>query len=407
MSLISVRVGFLPLVDAALPILTRELGFAEEEGIALDLVRDMSWATVLDRLLYGHSDAAHLVAPLAIATSLGLGRPAVSLSVPFVLGLNGNAITLRPDLAEQVTTVGELGDITSIGERFARLALAKKANGQRLRLGVVHRYSSHNYMLRYWLMGSRIEPNEDVEIVTIAPPFSADALEAGEVDGICVGAPWNSVAVERGVGAVIATTSQIWRRGVEKVLAMKTMRMEDEPELTQPLIRAMYKAGVAFVDSERVDEITDILARAEYLDGSAAAIKRVVQDQVLFAQGTEPVHVPDFMFQHREAANFPWVSQAAWLYAQMCAAGHAVPNPPDYESAQGVFRPDVYRAALRPMGVPLPGASAKLEGSISNPVGVGTTQGRLILGADGFFDGQSFDPEAYAVLVKTSHLPNI
>jgi two-component system, oxyanion-binding sensor len=402
MSQIAVRVGFLPLVDAALPILARELGFAEEEGLALDLVRDMSWATVLDRLLYGHSDAAHLVAPLAIATSLGLGRPAVPLSVPFVLGLNGNAVTLRPELAAQVTNVGLPGDIKEMGRKLAAMALAKKAAGTPLRLGVVHRYSSHNYMLRYWLMGSGLDPNHDVEIVTIAPPFSADALEAGEVDGICVGAPWNSVAVERGVGVVIATTSQIWRRGVEKVLAMKTVRMEAEPELTQPLIRAMYKAGVAFVDPARVDQITDILARSEYLDGSAAAIKRVVQDQVLFAHGHGPVHVPDFMFQHREAANFPWASQAAWLYAQMCAAGHAVPDSADYESAQGVFRPDIYRAALRPMGVPLPGASAKLEGGISDPVGVGTTQGRLILGADGFFDGERFDPEAYGETLKNA-----
>jgi two-component system, oxyanion-binding sensor len=400
MSLIPVRVGFLPLVDAALPILAREMGFAEEEGLALDLVRDMSWATVLDRLLYGHSDAAHLVAPLAIATSLGLGRPAVSLSVPFVLGLNGNAITLRPELAVRVTGVGQPGDVKQIGHQFAALALANKAAGTPLRLGVVHRYSSHNYMLRYWLIGSGLDPNADVEIITIAPPFSADALAAGEVDGICVGAPWNSVAVERGVGVVIATTSQIWRRGVEKVLAMKTARMENEPELTQALMRAMYKAGVAFVDPERVDHITDILARAEYLDGSAEAIKRVVQDQVLFAQRHDAVHVPDFMFQHREAANFPWVSQAAWLYAQMCSAGHASPDSADYETAQRVFRPDIYRAALRPLGVPLPGANAKLEGSISEPLGVGTTQGRLILGSDGFFDEQSFDPDAYAALIK-------
>ena len=198
----------------------------------------------------------------------------------------------------------------------------------------------------------------------------------------------------------LMTPADAWQVSI----GLKTNQL---PDFVQPWVLVEVKVGNDTVLTGRVDEITDILARAEYLDGSAAAIKRVVQDQVLFAQGTEPVHVPDFMFQHREAANFPWVSQAAWLYAQMCAAGHAVPNPPDYESAQGVFRPDVYRAALRPMGVPLPGASAKLEGSISNPVGVGTTQGRLILGADGFFDGQSFDPEAYAVLVKTSHLPNI
>jgi two-component system, oxyanion-binding sensor len=389
------RVGFLPLVDAALPILARELGFAEEEGLSLDLVRDMSWATVQDRLLYGHSDAAHMVAPLAIATTLGLGRPAVPLSVPFVLGLNGNAITLRPDIAAEVTTIGGPGNISNIGTRFSALAKERAAADAKLRLGVVHRYSSHNYMLRYWLMATGTDPNIDVDIVTIAPPFAADALANGEVDGICVGAPWNSVAVERGVGVVIATTSQIWRRGVEKVLAVKAERLEAELEHFDPLLRALYRAGIAFVEPAQLDAVTEILARPEYLDGSVDAIRRVVQDRVLFAKGHEPVHIPDFMFQHREAANFPWVSQAAWLYAQMEKAGHVEANSADYMAAQKVFRPDVYRAALKPLGATLPGASSKLEGGITEPTGVGSTQGRLILGADNFFDDQTFDPDAF------------
>ena len=391
------RLGFLPLVDAALPILAREFGFAEDEGIDLTLIRDMSWATVSDRLLYGHSDGAHLIAPLAIATTLGLGRPATPLSVPFVLGLNGNAVTLRPDLAAQVTTPGAPGDVAVIGARIADII---KAADRKMRFAVVHRYSSHNYMLRYWLRGCGIDPDADVEIVTVAPPFAAQALADGEVDGICVGEPWNSVAVDRGAGVIVAVTSQIWLRGVEKVLAMRTAGMEDNRDRTHRLIRALYRAGEAFVDPARLDTVAGVLARPEYLDGSAARIARAVSDRILFARGHDPLHVPDFMFQHREAANFPWVSQAAWLYAQMCAAGHIVPDSADYESAQHVFRPDIYRAALRPMDVPLPGASAKLEGSISDPVGVGTTQGRLILGADGFFDGQSFDPEAYGALIR-------
>ena len=395
----TIRLGFLPLVDAALRILARELGFAEEEGIDLQLVRDMSWATVQDRLLYGHSDAAHMVAPLAIATTLGLGRPAVPLSVPFVLGLNGNAITLAPDLAAQVTTVGGPGNMMQIGQRFCALAGERKAAGRKLRLGVVHRFSSHNYMLRYWLRATGTDPGEDVEIVTIAPPFAADALASGEVDGICVGAPWNSVAVERGTGVVVATTSQIWRRGVEKVLAVKRQRLEQERELFDPLLRALYRAGEAFVDPERLEQVAAIMARPEYLDGSADAIRRVVQDLVLFARGYDPVHIPDFMFQHREAANFPWVSQAAWLYAQMVRAGHAKPCRADYQLSQSVFRPDIYRSALGPAGATLPGASSKLEGGIREPTGVGSIQGRLILTADSFFDGESFDPDVYARLL--------
>ena len=386
----TVRLGFLPLVDAALPILARELGFAEDEGIDLRLVRDMSWATVCDRMLYGHSDAAHLIAPLAIATTLGLGRPATPLSVPFVLGLNGNAVTLRPDLAAQVTTPGAPGDVALIG---ARLAAVVRASERKLRFAVVHRYSSHNYMLRYWLRGCGVDPDRDVEIVTVAPPFAADALAESEVDGICVGEPWNSVAVDRGAGVIIAVTSQIWLRGVEKVLAMRTAALDENRDATRRLIRALYRAGEAFVQPDGIDSIAEILARPEYLDGSADRIARAVSDNILFERGKQPVHVPDFMFQHREAANFPWVSQAAWLYAQMCLAGHTAPTVADYASAQAVWRPDIYRAALRPLGVPLPGASSKLEGSIAGPLGVGTTQGRLVLSADRFFDVRSFDPD--------------
>ena len=394
MSNTRLRIGFLPLVDAALPILARELGFAEAEGLDLDLVRDMSWATVNDRLLYGNSDAAHLLAPLAIATTLGLGRPAVSLSVPFVLGLNGNAITLRPDLAAEVTQVGAAGDVAEIGCKFARVALAAKHAGTPLRLGVVHRHSSHNYMLRYWLIASGIDPNVDVEIVTVAPPFAADALANRDIDGICVGEPWNSVSVDRGVGVIVAVTSQIWLRGVEKVLAVQSARLAGEPDTFHALIRALYRAGEAFVDPDKLDQIAAILAKPTYLDAPAALIKRAVAGRIIFAQGAEPAHIPDFMFQHREAANFPWVSQAAWLYAQMVQAGHADHSHAKYALAQGVFRPDAYRAALRPLGVALPGASSKLEGGIEGPLGVGTTQGRLILGPDRFFDGRTFDPEA-------------
>jgi two-component system, oxyanion-binding sensor len=395
MSLDVIRLGFLPLVDAALPILAKELGFAEEEGIDLRLIKDMSWATVCDRLLYGHSDAAHLIAPLAIAATLGLGRPATPLSVPFVLGLNGNAITLRPDLANGLSDTGFPGDVRQIGERLAARA---KASGHKLRFGVVHRYSSHNYMLRYWLTGSGIDPNEDVEIVTIAPPFAADALANGDVDGICVGEPWNSVAVDRGVGVIVAVTAQIWRRGVEKVLAVRTDHVESDR--TAKLVRALYRAGIAFIDPQRSTSIASILAKPDYLGGSADLIRGAISDRILFARGQMRVHVPDFMFQHREAANFPWVSQAAWLYAQMAAAGHVVANLADYRAAQAVFRPDVYRASLRSMGVPLPGASAKLEGAIGYPLGMGTTQGRLIMSADGFFDGKQFDPEQYGKLLN-------
>ncbi|MDE2435922.1 MAG: ABC transporter substrate-binding protein [Sphingomonadales bacterium] len=388
----NLTISFLPLVDACLPILAREHGFAEAEGISLNLVRDMSWATVLDRLLYGHSDAAHLVAPLAIATTLGRGRPPQPLSVPFVLGLNGNAITLRPDLADQVAPPTRLGDPRIVGTTFAALAKTSAAQGKRLRLGVVHRYSSHNYMLRYWLAASGVRPDHDVEIVTIAPPFCADALEAGEVDGVCVGEPWNSVAVERGAGRIILATAQIWRRGVEKVLALRQPVLEDKREETEALIRALVATARHFVEPENWDANAAILARSDYLDGSAELIKRAISDRILLSRGSAPVHYPDFMFQYREAANFPWVSQAEWLYTQMVRWDGSSFSPEDAAKAARVFRPDVYRSALLGSGEPLPGASSKVEGSLSQLTAIGTQQGQITLEENSFFDGRAFDP---------------
>ena len=246
MALDAIRIGFLPLVDAALPILAREQGFAEAEGLAIELVRDMTWATVRDRLLYGHTDAAHLVAPLAIAAALGRGRPAVPMAVPFVLGLNGNAITLAVPLAAMVMDGDALGDPVALGIRLKAVALARLAAGRPLRFGVVHRYSSHNYMLRYWLAAVGIRPDIDCEIVTTSPPFAADALAAGEVDGICVGEPWNSIAVDRGVGRIVLVTAQLWRRGVEKVLAMRSDTLAGHTRHGTPPDSGAARSGEAF-----------------------------------------------------------------------------------------------------------------------------------------------------------------
>ncbi|MGB3797898.1 MAG: ABC transporter substrate-binding protein [Alteraurantiacibacter sp.] len=389
----NLTIGFLPLVDACLPILAHEHGFAEEEGLSLSFVKDVSWATVLDRLLYGHTDAAHMLAPLAIATTLGRGRPAQSLSAPFVLGLNGNAVTLSRPLAEIVATPGQLSDPARLGASLALEARAAIEAGKRLRFGVVHRYSSHNYKLRYWLAASGLRPDEDVEIVTVAPPFVADALRNGEIDGACVGEPWNSVCVERDVGVIVLATAQIWRRGVEKVLAMREPVLDAKRAQFEKLIRAMRMAGAHFVDPSNFELNAHILASADYLDGDRKLILRAIADRLVLSNGCPPVHFPDFMFQHSEAANFPWVSQAAWLYSQMVRWDHLEFDTKDAASAAGVFRPDVYRSATKSTGDDIPAANSKVEGSVSQLTQVGANEGSITLSSNRFFDGKVFDPE--------------
>ena len=396
MSAETFRIGFVPLVDAALPILAHELGFAAAEGVRIELVRDVTWATVRDRLLYGHTDAAHLVAPLAIATALGRDRPAVPLTVPFVLGLNGNAITFSTALGEACGLGESLGDPIVLGAALKAVAAQRRAAGRPLRFGVVHRYSSHNYMLRYWLAGVGIRPDDDVAITVTSPTFAADALAAGEVDGICVGEPWNAIAVDRGVGRIALATAQIWRRGVEKVLALRSDTAAERPEALAALLRALHAAAEHFVRPDTAQDSAALLARPEYCDAPVEAILRAITDRIRVTPGGAPVAYPDFMFQYREAANFPWRSQAAWLYAQMVRWDGLRFSEPDAATAQSVFRPDLYRAALAGSGAPLPNASSKLEGALDAPIGAGSTQGRLLLGQDRFFDGRAFDPDDIA-----------
>ena len=386
-------IGFLPLVDACLPILAAEHGFAEAEGLELTFLRDVSWATVLDRLLYGHSDAAHLVAPLAIATTLGRGRPAQQLAAPFVLGLNGNAITFSTALAAQICPGDGLGDPNEVGAALRAEVGRLAGEGRKLRFGVVHRYSSHNYMLRYWLAACGIRPDEDVEIVTVAPPFSVDALSAGEIDGSCVGEPWNSIAVDRGAARIVLATAQIWRRGVEKVLAMRASRLEERRPAVEALIRAMRNAAAHFVDPANWEANAAILARPEYCDAPADVILRAISDRLVLAAGGETITYPDFMFQYREAANFPWVSQAEWLYSQLVRWDGLEFDASDATKAAQVFRPDVYRSALKGTGDVLPGASSKVEGSLDRPTPVTAQQGAMTLTENSFFDGKPFDPD--------------
>jgi len=392
----TLTIGFLPLVDACLPILAHEHGFAEEEGLNFRFQRDISWATVLDRLLYGQTDAAHMLAPLAIATTLGHGRPAQPLSAPFVLGLNGNAITVSVELAHEMQVESAFGDPVVVGAKLRAVAERRKREGRPLRFGVVHRYSSHNYMLRYWLAACGIPPDEMVEVITVPPPFTSEAFVSGEVDGTCVGEPWSSIAVQRGVGQIVLATSQIWRRGVEKVLALRESVLDQRRDEVEGAIRAMRNAGAHFVDPKNWEVNADILARPEYLDAPAELVLGAISDRLVLSQGGAPVHFPDFMFQYSEAANFPWVSQAQWIYTQLVRWDRSEITADEAAKAAHVFRPDVYRSAISGTEDILPGASSKVEGSLVRPTAVTAQQGSIILTQNQFFDQRVFDPDDLA-----------
>ena len=192
----------------------------------------MSWSNVRDKLNIGRFDAAHLLAPVAIASSLGLGHVKLPIAAPFNLGLNGNAITVSPALHAAI--MGEIdGDPRNplvTAQALARVVAARrKAGAEPLTFGMTFPFSTHNYQLRFWMAAGGVDPDEDVRLVVLPPPYMVDSLANGHVDAFCVGAPWNSVAVDLGIGHILHFVSDILVRAAEKVLAVRQELVGQEP----------------------------------------------------------------------------------------------------------------------------------------------------------------------------------
>ncbi|GFE73880.1 CmpA/NrtA family ABC transporter substrate-binding protein [Novosphingobium sp. TCA1] len=388
----NLRIAFLPLNDVAVLAAARERGFAEEEGLALELLRTTSWATLRDRLVYGQVQAAHMLAPLAVAVTLGLSQQPAALAAPYKLGVNGNmlvtsrdfAAALDPDPASRITD-----PLATAHDFAAAIGLWRRKPV----IGVVHRFSSHALMLRYWLASAGVDPDRDVVLRVLPPSLTVEALHAGEIDGFIAGEPWGSAAIDAGLAEAVAVGERIWRRGVEKVLAFRQNWMEENPEVVDRLLRALARAAAWCDQPENHDALAHLLSDPRYVDQPADLILRGLTGRIVTQAGEAPIANPDFMLFSREATPFPWRSQALWIYSQLARWGMVEHSAENAAKAGDVFRPDVFRRALALSDVPMPGASMKLEGAVELPLAVGSRKGDLTLGPDRFFDGRVFDPE--------------
>ncbi len=355
-------IGFIPLVDAAALIVAVDKGFAAAEGLDVTLVREVSWSNVRDKLNIGLFDAAHLLAPVAIASSLGLGHVKVPIAAPFNLGLNGNAITVSPAL--HAALMAEVG-----GDRFDPMATAlalsrvvaarRKSGAEPLTFGMTFPFSTHNYQLRFWMAAGGVDPDEDVRLVVLPPPFMVDSLANGQVDAFCVGAPWNSVAVDRGVGHILHFVSDILVRAAEKVLAFRRSWSEKNPQIVAALVRAAFRASEFIEQPQNRAEAALILAQPERIGVDADVIRRTLDGRLKISPDGTTRESSRYLLVGREAAGRPDPMQAAWLYAQMVRWGQASISPEALRIARSVFRPDLYDAALGREGQP-----ASASGSI-------------------------------------------
>ncbi len=377
----TLRAGFIPLVDASVLIAASEFGFAQKEGIALDLVKDVSWANVRDRLAFRQFDIAHMLSPMPVASMLGLGSNPSPTITPFSLGRGGNAITLSTRLYARMQQVEALSETASALENAQALAKAicgMKARGEPLpTLGVTYPFSSHNYEFRFWLAAGGIDPDRDVKLVVVPPPLTSDALAAGAIDGFCVGAPWNMVASERGVGRIVAAKQDIWPSAPEKVIGMRPEWAETHPETVSRLIVALDAAARWCDRPDNHDALSEALADTRYLAAPVDIIRRVLAGEFnLDDQGNRRVIDGYFKF-HAGFANYPRPSQALWIYSQMIRWGQTDLSSTGMTAAAAAYRPDIYRLALGADAAPLLDDDIRVEGAVDG---------------DRFMDGQIFDP---------------
>ena len=343
------RIGFIPLADATALLIAVDKGFTKAEGLDVELVREVSWSNVRDKLNIGLFDAAHLIAPVAIASSLGLGHVKVAIIAPFGLGVNGNAITVSPALHASLAAVaeGNLSDPMVSARALARVVAERKAKGQEpLTFGMTFPFSTHNYHLRFWMAAGGVDPDEDVRLVVLPPPYMVESLSNRHVDAFCVGAPWNSVAVDLGIGVILHFVSEILAHAAEKVLGVRASWAQEHPEVLRRLVRAHGRAAAFVEDPANRDEVSAMLAAPNRIGASADVIRRTL-DGRLKVTSDGAVRVSDrYLLIGRNGAGRPDPVQAAWLYAQMVRWGQAPLSADLLAAAKAVFRPDLYDAML-------------------------------------------------------------
>jgi len=368
-----VILGFMPLLDCASLVVAAERGFAAEEDLELALVRETSWANIRDRVVIGHFDAAHMLGPMTVASTLGIGHVRVPVIAPFALGLGGNAITVSLRLWEQMTQEGATVGATP-GVHATALERVVLRRSEPLTFAMVYPFSCHNYELRYWLAAGRVDPDKDVRLVVIPPPFLVDALRAGQIDGFCVGEPWNSVAVQAGVGTIVVPTTAIWPSSPEKVLGCRLEWAQRHPKQLAALMRALYRASRWCDQPENHAELAKLLAQPRYVGAPADLLQQALGSRLTLTTNTPAVQLEDFFTPSRHNATFPWVSHALWFYEQMLRWKQIELAPNQVAAVRATYRPDLYRAALASINEDIPADDTKIER---------------------FFDGGAFDPRSF------------
>jgi nitrate/nitrite transport system substrate-binding protein len=380
-------IGFMRLTDSAPLVLAHEAGIFRRYGLDVSLVREVSWANLRDKLVVGKLDAAHLLAPLPMMAGFGAGGMRVNLLTGLSLGLNGNAVTVANAIGQHLGIGEGMPDALGAAERLRDYLLDGKRT---LTLATVHAFSMHTLLLRMWLEAGGIDPDRDVRIIVLPPEQMCDSLARGIVDGFCVGEPWNSLAVQRGVGSVAASGYQIWNNAPEKVLGVTEAWHSRNPSTHLRLRLAVMEACRQLAEPDQRQGAVEILSRPQYLDLPGRLLAPSLTGEFMFAKGTAPVSMPEFHVFGRFEAGFPWRSHAEWMVRKSSQPlGKPISDDNCRLLVQQSYRTDLYRDAARHLNIPAPARDFKEEGEHAAPWEM---EPGICLGADLMVGGGRFVP---------------
>jgi ABC-type nitrate/sulfonate/bicarbonate transport system substrate-binding protein len=318
----AIRLGFVPLTDCAPLIMAQELGLFRKFDLNVLLQRELGWATVRDKIVYGELDAAHALAAMPLAACLGLGSIPCECITALVLSLNGNGITVSNELFK--SCFSHAGSLL--------LEIRRTRREKTFTFGVVAQFSSHRYLLRKWLSAQGVDPDDDVRTVVVPPSQMVANLKAGHIDGFCVGEPWNSVAVAARSGICITTSLQLDAGHPEKVLMVRRDFVEQRAREHCALVAALLEASEWCAATSNHEQLIATLARPEYVDVPVASLRQGVEKFCVF---------PD-----RTKAD-PSGAKAAWTLELMRASGLCPGAQLDMALARRAFRLDLFDQAVR------------------------------------------------------------
>lgn len=360
------KIGFIKLTDCAPLVAAKELEYFDDEGLTVELEAQSNWKVLLDRVISGELDGAHMLAGQPIGASIGIGTQAEVITA-FSMDLNGNGITVSNRIwammQEGSPALKQARPPHPIKSETLLPAIEKlNAEGTALKFGMVFPLSTHNYELRYWLAAGGICPGyytaddttgtvkADVLLSVTPPPQMPATLEAGTIHGYCVGEPWNQQAVFRGIGVPVVTDYEIWKNNPEKVFGVTRAWAEKYPQTHLALLKALIRAGKWLdASTENRTKACALLARKEYVGADVEVIANSMTGTFEYQKGDKR-ELPDFNVFYHHHATYPFYSDCVWYLTQMRRWGQIGEAKPDawyQEVARKVYKPELWLQAAK------------------------------------------------------------